>query len=127
MKRFQTPVMVVAVAFVSCLTLAQEKTTQQVTVTGFVTDSGCGPAGAQAGHNPAKCVKLKGAKWAIYDEANKTLYVLANPEIGPKMMDNKVAGEKLKVSGMVDPKTKEMKVVEWISRRLLRAVSVEIE
>jgi len=112
MKRLVTPVLALAfVLGVSSLALGQEK--QEMVVVGIVTDSGCGAAGEAAGHDPAKCVKEKGAKWAIYDEANKKVYVLSNQEMGPKMMEGKASGKKIKVKGMMDPKTKEMKVTEY--------------
>ena len=113
MKRLISSLMVLALALVSAAALAQEKKQETVTVTGILTDSGCGAAGEAAGHDPAKCVKEKGAKWAIYDEASKTVYVLSNQEMGPKMMENKAAGKKLNVKGIMDPKSKEIKVTEW--------------
>jgi hypothetical protein len=113
MKRLISSLMVLALCLVSAAALAQDKKQETVTVTGIMTDSGCGAAGEAAGHDPAKCVKEKGAKWAIYDEANKTVYVISNQDMGPKMMENKASGKKLKVKGTMDPKTKEMKVTEW--------------
>jgi|SRR5215470_16518166 len=113
MKRLLTPVLAIAfVLGVSSLMVAEDKA-QQVVVVGIVTDSGCGAAGEEAGHDPAKCVKEKGAKWAIYDEANKKVYVLSNQDMGPKMMENKAPGKKIKVKGMMDPKTNMVKVTEW--------------
>ena len=113
MRRLISPLMVLALALVSAVALAQDKKQETVTVTGIMTDSGCGAAGEAAGHDPAKCVKEKGAKWAIYDEANKTVYVISNQDMAPKMMEGKTAGKKLKVKGTMDPKTKEIKVTEY--------------
>ena len=113
MRRFISPLMVLALGLVFSIALAQEKKQATVTVTGIMTDSTCGAAGEAAGHDPAKCVKEQGAKWAIYDEASKTVYILSNQDMAPKMMDGKTAGKKLKVKGTMDPKTKEIKVTEY--------------
>jgi len=113
MRKLISSLMVLTLGLVSAAALAQEKKQETVTVTGIMTDSGCGAAGEAAGHDPAKCVKEKGAKWAIYDEANKTVYILSNQDMGPKMMENKAVGKKIKVKGTMDPKTKEMKVTEY--------------
>src|SRR5215470_10972291 len=112
MRRLISPLMVLALALVSAVALAQDKKQETVTVTGILTDSDCGAAGEAAGHDPAKCVKEKGAKWAIYDEASKTVYVLSNQEMGPKM-EAAGLGKKLTVKGTMDPKSKEIKVTEW--------------
>ena len=113
MRRFISSLMVVTLCLVSAIALAQDKKQETVTVTGIMTDSGCGAAGESAGHDPAKCVKEKGAKWAIYDEASKTVYILSNQDMAPKMMEGKAPGKKLKVKGTMDPKSKEMKVTEY--------------
>ena len=113
MKRLISSLMVVALGMVSAIALAQDKKQETVTVTGIMTDSACGAAGEAAGHDPAKCVKENGAKWAIYDESKKTVYVLSNQDMGPKMMEGKTAGKKLKVKGTMDPKTKELRVTEY--------------
>jgi hypothetical protein len=111
MRKLISSLMVLALVMVSAAALAQKQET--VTVTGIMTDSACGAAGEAATHDPAKCVKENGAKWAIYDEAKKTVYVLSNQDMGPKMMEGKMAGKKLKVKGTMDPKTKEIKVTEY--------------
>lgn len=113
MRRFISSLTILALGLVTAVALAQEKKQETVTVTGIMTDSGCGAAGEAAGHDPAKCVKEKGAKWAIYDEANKTVYILSNQDMGPKMMEKKATGKKLQVKGTVDPKTKEIKVTAY--------------
>jgi hypothetical protein len=113
MRKSISSLMVLALVLVSTAVLAQEKKMETVTVTGIMTDSVCGAAGEAAGHDPAKCVKENGAKWAIYDEANKTVYVLSNQDMGPKMMAGKAAGKKIKVKGTMDPKTKTMMVTEY--------------
>jgi hypothetical protein len=53
--------------------------TTSVTVTGFLTDTSCGKRGATALHIdcPKRKVAAGTAKYAIYDEASKRLYVLA--------------------------------------------------
>ena len=113
MRNYISALMVLAVGLGSAVAVAQDKKVETVTVTGFMTDSACGAAGEAAGHDPAKCVKERGAKWAIYDEASKTVYVLSNQDMGPKMMGGKAAGKKIKVKGTVDPKAKEIKVTEY--------------
>jgi hypothetical protein len=69
--------------------------------TGVVTDSHCGEKGASRGVSHAscaiKCVKEKGASWALWDPATKKLYVLEHASDAEKM-----AGHEVKVSGTLD-------------------------
>lgn len=70
---------------------------------GFVTDSKCGAKGASASHADCaiKCVKDKGAKWALYNMANKETYVLAGKED-----PSKFAGKEVTVKGTLNKQTK---------------------
>jgi hypothetical protein len=87
-----------------------QKGDEHVVITGWVTDTKCGAKGAQEGHAEcaAKCVKEKGAKWALYDPATKTMWVINDQEKGPEM-----AGKKVICKGTVDKKKKEIKVSEY--------------
>lgn len=71
--------------------------------TGFVTDSGCGAKGASASHADCaiKCVKEKGAKWAIYDPTKKDTYILSG-----KDDPTKFAGKEVTVKGTLNKETK---------------------
>jgi hypothetical protein len=71
--------------------------------TGFVTDSSCGAKGASASHADCavKCVKEKGAKWAIYDATNKETYILAG-----KDDPSKFAGKEVTVKGTLNKQSK---------------------
>lgn len=111
MKRIIFSVLVGALALgTSSVISAEEKKDDQVVVTGWVTDTDCGAKGAKEGHAEcaAKCVKEKGAKWAIYDPDTKTMWVITDQEKGPGM-----AGKKVKAKGTVDKQKKEMQVSEW--------------
>ena len=72
--------------------------------TGWVTDTGCGAKGASASHAEcaAKCVKEKGAKWALYTPSDKNVWVLSDQEGAAKM-----AGKEVTVKGTAD-KDKKM-------------------
>jgi hypothetical protein len=75
--------------------------------TGFVTETHCGAAGAKAEHADCavKCVKDKGAKWALYNESDKSVWVLSDQDGAAKM-----AGKMVTVKGTADPATKSIKV-----------------
>ena len=76
------------------------------TWSGYVTETHCGAAGAKAEHADCavKCVKEKGAKWAIYNPDDKQMFVLS----GDDAMMAKMAGKKVKVKGAMD---KDKKVI----------------
>ncbi len=75
--------------------------------TGFVTDSHCGERGAKADHASCavKCVKEKGAKWALWDPSTKQLYELTNAADAEKF-----AGQDVTVKGTLDPDKKSIAV-----------------
>ncbi|MEO8431698.1 MAG: hypothetical protein ABI592_09340 [Acidobacteriota bacterium] len=79
--------------------------------TGFVTDSGCGASGAKADHADCavKCVKEKGAKWALYNPADKSLFVLSGDDATMGKMAG-MAGKKVMVKGTVDAEKKVITV-----------------
>jgi hypothetical protein len=92
-KRFL--VCVVLVLFAVSLTLAAPKGTKG-SWSGWITDSACGAKGNSEAHADCakKCVKEKGAKWALYNEADKKVYIL-DPQEGVEAH----AGHHVKVSG----------------------------
>ncbi len=67
----------VAILFATGLTLAAPKG-KEGTWAGWVTDTHCGAKGANADHAACakKCVEQDGAKYALYDNATKKVYVL---------------------------------------------------
>jgi hypothetical protein len=69
---------------------------------GWVTDTQCGAKGVNANHADcaAKCVKEKGAKWALYDTKDKKIYIL-DPQDGA----TEHAAHHVKVSGTLDGDT----------------------
>ena len=106
MKKILFSLLVGAVALgTSSLISAEEKKGEQVTIKGWVTDTECGAKGANEGHAAcaAKCVKEKGAKWALYDPETKTVWVIADQAKAAEM-----AGKKVMAKGTTDMKKKEM-------------------
>ena len=75
--------------------------------TGFVTDTACGAKGAQADHAAcaAKCVKEKGAKYALYTADDKQVWVLSNQDEAAKM-----AGQEVTVKGKADKEKMSIEV-----------------
>ena len=75
--------------------------------TGFVTDTACAAKGASASHADCavKCVKEKGAKWALYNAANKETYVLTGATDPSKW-----AGKEVTVKGTLNKTTKSIEV-----------------
>lgn len=83
MKKVIARMLVVAIV----LGLAPLAFAQEGSWTGWVTETHCGAAGAKAAHKDCavKCVKEKGAKWALYNPADKGVYELSNQEEAAKM------------------------------------------
>lgn len=75
--------------------------------TGWVTDTACGAMGAKESHAACatKCVKEKGAKWALYTPSDKTVWVLSDQDAAAKM-----AGKEVTVKGEADKTAKTIKV-----------------
>jgi hypothetical protein len=111
MKKISYGLLVAAfVVGVSSLALAGEKEEEHVVISGWVTDTHCGAKGAVEGHGDcaARCVKEKGAKWALYDPETKTMWVLSDQEKGAQMV-----GKRVICRGTVDKKKKEIKVSDY--------------
>ena len=98
-------ILVMAFGFAS-FAMAGEGT--EGTWTGYVTETHCGASGAKAAHADcaAKCVKDKGAKWALYTPADKGVWVLSNQEEAAKMSTKEVT-----VKGSLDKEAKTITVV----------------
>ena len=62
--------------------LAALATAEDGTWTGWVTETHCGAAGAKAAHADCavKCVKEKGAHWALYNPTDKSIFVLSGDD-----------------------------------------------
>ena len=63
--------------------------------TGWVTETHCAAAGAKAAHKDCavKCVKEKGAKWALYNTTDKSVFVLSGDDaMWTKMAATEVTG-----------------------------------
>jgi hypothetical protein len=74
---------------------------------GWITDTDCGAKGASASHAScaAKCVKDKGAKYALYNPADKSVWVLSDQDEAAKM-----AGKMVTVKGTADTAKKTITV-----------------
>ncbi len=108
MKNIYCGLLVAALALgVSSVTSAQEKKGDMVMITGWVTDTHCGAKGAVEGHGDCakKCVKEKGAKWALYDPETKTMWILSDQERGSQMV-----GKRVICRGTVDKEKKEITI-----------------
>ena len=70
--------------------------------------------GASASHADcaAKCVKDKGAKWALYNPADKSIWVLSDQDGAAKM-----AGKKVTVKGTVDKDKKTINVASMEGKK----------
>jgi hypothetical protein len=103
MKKLVSRTVVLAVALgVASLAFGQDGSW-----TGWVTDNHCGAKGASATHAEcaAKCVKEKGAKWALYTPADKGVWELSDQEGAAKM-----AGKEVMVKGKMDAAKKMIAV-----------------
>lgn len=93
----------VTLLFVAGLTRAgQSETPKSKSWSGYVTDTMCGAKGASADHADCatKCVKEHGAKFALYDESTKKVYVLDPQE---KVAEH--AGHEVTVEGTLEGDT----------------------
>jgi predicted GNAT family acetyltransferase len=81
---------------------------QDGTWTGWVTDDHCGAAGAKAAHADcaAKCVKEKGAHWAVYNPTDKSVFILS----GDDAMIAKMAAKEVMIKGTMDKEKKTITV-----------------
>lgn len=105
MKKLVSSILFVALALAVPALLLADHQTESGTWTGWVTDENCGAKGAKAEHKDCaeRCVK-NGAKWALYNTADKGIYILSNQEAAAKM-----AGKEVTVKGKLD---KEKKTIE---------------
>ena len=96
--------------------LAALATAEDGTWTGWVTETHCGAAGAKAAHADcaAKCVKEKGAHWALYNTTDKSTFVLS----GDDAMMLKMAAKEVTVKGTMD---KEKKMITVTSMETMPA------
>ena len=84
-------------AFAATMVLASSLTTFGATLTGWISDSGCGAKGASASHKQCAitCVKEKGAKYVLVNSADKKVYAIDNQDAVSE--DN--VGMEVKVTG----------------------------
>jgi hypothetical protein len=88
--------------------LATLASAEDGTWTGWVTDDHCGAAGAKAAHADCavKCVKEKGAKWALYNTTDKSMFTLS----GDDATMVKMAAKEVTVKGTMNKDTKTITV-----------------
>ncbi|HEY3172026.1 MAG TPA: hypothetical protein VGK86_05540 [Thermoanaerobaculia bacterium] len=106
MKKVVSRVLLAALV-VSLASFAFAGDTTEGSWTGWVTDTGCGAKGATAEHAKcaAKCVKEKGAKYALYTPSDKQVWVLSNQEEAAAM-----AGQEVTVKGKADKEKMSIEV-----------------
>ncbi len=103
MKKVISRVLVLAVALgIASYMMADDSWT------GWVTETHCGAKGAKEAHADCaiKCVKEKGAKWALYNPTDKSVTVMT----GDAATMEKMAGKKVTVKGTLDKGKKEIAV-----------------
>lgn len=105
MKKFLPLSLLLVMALALPALLTADDHTESGSWTGWVTDENCGAKGATAEHKECaeRCVK-KGAKWALYNPADKGTYILSNQEAAAKL-----AAQEVTVKGKLD---KEKKTIE---------------
>jgi hypothetical protein len=81
---------------------------------GWITDTDCGAKGASASHAAcaAKCVKDKGAKYALYNPSDKSTWVLSDQDGAAKM-----AGKMVTVKGTADAAKKTITVASMEEKK----------
>ena len=104
MKKLVSRMLILAVV----LGLASFAIADDATWTGWVSETHCAAAGAKAAHKDCaiKCVKEKGAKWALYDPKTKATFVLS----GDDAMFEKMAATEVTVKGTMDKEKKTITV-----------------
>lgn len=88
---------------------------EEGTWSGWVTDTSCAEKGASASHADCaiKCVKEKGAKWALYNPTTKAVVVLE----GDAAKDaEKWAGKEVTVKGKLNKETKTITVASMAAK-----------
>ncbi len=98
----------VALAIAAGMTLAADKG-KEGSWTGWLTDTHCAAQGAKAGHAGCakKCVEGQGAKYALYNSADKKVYVL-----DPQDKAAAHAGHQVVVKGTVEGDTIKISTIE---------------
>ncbi|MFY9528324.1 MAG: DUF5818 domain-containing protein [Candidatus Acidiferrales bacterium] len=91
----------VAILFVTTIALAGQEA-KEGSWHGWITDTSCGAKGANANHAACakKCVDEKGAKYALFNSADKKVYVL-----DPQTDAAEHAGHHVTVKGTLDGDT----------------------
>jgi hypothetical protein len=92
-----------ALLFVAGIAFTGQKDTGKAgSWSGVITDDMCGAKGAKAEHAAcaSKCVKEHGAKYALYNTADKKVYIL-----DPQDKAAEHAGHEVTVAGTVDGNT----------------------
>ena len=81
---------------------------EEGTWSGWVTETHCAAAGAKAAHKDCgvKCVKEKGAKIALYNTSDKSLFILSGDDA--KMLD--MMATQVTVKGTMDKEKKTITV-----------------
>jgi ATP/ADP translocase len=92
----------VAVLFAAGLSVARQDNAKPGSWSGVITNNMCGPKDATAAKAECttKCVKSHGAKYALYDEADKKVYIL-----DPQDKAEGHAGHDVTVTGTLDGDT----------------------
>ena len=111
MRKILSRAMVAAVVigFVALAAPASDKS--DGTWTGYVTETHCGAAGAKAEHADCavKCVKEKGASWALYTPDDKSVFVLSGDDAMMAKMAG-MAGKKVTIKGSMAKEKKTITV-----------------
>ena len=101
----------VALLFAATFSVAADKAAKEGSWTGWITDTHCGAKGDSEKHAScaAKCVKDQGAKYALYNPADKKVYAL---DAQDKAAGH--AGHNVKVTGTADGDTIKVKSIEMV-------------
>jgi hypothetical protein len=108
MKKLLARFLILAIAVgVSGLAFAAD----EQSMTGWLTETHCGEKGAKEGHADCaiKCVKEHGAKWALYNPTDKSMFVLSGDDAMMAKMTS-MAGKKVTVKGSMNKEKKEINV-----------------
>lgn len=106
MKKRMAGILLLAVSLLLPAALVAHDDHGEGSWTGWVTDENCGAKGAKAEHKGCaeSCVK-RGARWALYNPADKEIYILSNQKDAAAM-----AGQEVTVKGTLDKETKTIEV-----------------
>jgi hypothetical protein len=108
MKKLVSRTLILAIAF--GFGLAALASAQDGSWSGWVTDTHCGASAKSASGShkdcAVKCVKEKGAKWALYNPSDSSLFNLS----GDDAMFEKMAATEVTVKGSMDKEKKTVTV-----------------